>query len=85
MTSEQAEVELCTYLKDILYLTESNATYFIKQGYNTARKFIRITEVRMTELFDANARIFTIRVAKIQNTRVPRASIQNQEASTINI
>ena len=85
MTSEQAEVELCTYLKDILYLTESNATYVIKQGYNTARKFILITEVRMTELFDANARISTIRVAKIQNTRVPRASIQNQEASTINI
>ena len=39
MDTAQSETDLNTCFQYICYLTKVEATYFITQGYNTARKF----------------------------------------------
>ena len=73
MSSAQDEADLSACLQGIYNLTKNETKSVINEGYNKTKKLRHTKKASMSELFYANMRMSTMKTAKHQNMRVPRA------------
>ena len=70
MAESQIKGELWACLQEILNFSDQEDTAIINQGYNTDKRFRHIDKDIVSGLFDANMRMFNMRLVKNQNIMV---------------